>query len=93
MNDIKPNENSISEVKAIYKIVLRNIQPHNYAQLLPEAQPVILQEAETLLLCSELSTRQKQLLFESLESLKIKDYPIRFKIADKLQKEKNNSNS
>ncbi len=91
MNDIKPSENSISEVKAIYEIVLHNIQPHNYAQLFPEAQPVILQEAENLLVCSELSARQKQLLYDSLKSLKIEDYPIPFKIADELQTEKKNS--
>ena len=59
MNEIKPRENSISEVEAIYKIVLRNLQPHNYAQLFPEAQPVILQEAKTLLLCSALSNQKK----------------------------------
>ena len=93
MNDIKPSQNLILEVEAIYKIVLRNLQPHNYSQLLPEAQPVILHEAETLLLCSELSLRQKQLLFDSLNSLKIKNYPIPFKIADELQTEKKNSHN
>lgn len=92
MNHIKPSENSISEVEAIYKIVIRNLQPHNYAQLFPEAQPVILQEVETLLLSPELSTHQKQLLFDSLESLKIEDYQIPFKIVDEFQREKTNSN-
>lgn len=90
MNNNQLSNNSISETEAIYKIVLRNVQPHNFVQLLPEAQSVILQEAETLLLCSELSTRQKKLLFDSLRSLKIDDYQIPIKIADEFQTEKTN---
>ena len=69
MNNFKSSKNSVSEVEAIYKIVLRKLQPHNYAQLFPEAQSIILQEAKTFLLFSELSIHQKRFLFESLESL------------------------
>ncbi len=93
MNKFQSSDNSISEVEAIYKIVLRNLQPHNYAQLFPEDRPIILQEAKTLLLCSELSNHQKRLLFDSLKSLKIEDYPISVKIADEFQTEKNNFNN
>lgn len=93
MNNIKQSQNSISEVEAVFKIVFRNLQPHNYARLLSEAQPVILREAEILLSCSQLSTSKKQLLLESLKLLSIRNYPMPFKLSHELQTEKSNSHS
>ena len=93
MNNFQSSDNSISEVEAIYKIVLRNLQHHNYAQLFSEAKPVIIQEAQNLLICSQLSTTQKQLLFDSLKLLKLENNQIILKIADGFPTEKDNFNN
>ena len=85
MDSSQHSQNSISEIEAVYKIVFRNLQPDNYAHLMLDARPVILNEATNLLSCSELSTSKKQLLLKSLQLLRLKNHQIPFKLAHELQ--------
>ncbi len=56
----------MTDLEAIYIIVLRNLAPHKYASLLPEAQEAMLREAETLRRCRELPEGKKRQLSDSL---------------------------
>ncbi|MGK7872484.1 MAG: hypothetical protein AB4426_04000 [Xenococcaceae cyanobacterium] len=64
----------MTDLEAIYIIVLRNLAPNKYAELLPEAQEAMLWEAETLSRCPQLRENQKRQLSDALQLLNI--YPL-----------------
>ncbi|MBO0347848.1 hypothetical protein J0895_01735 [Phormidium pseudopriestleyi FRX01] len=52
----------MNKAKAIYKVVIRNLEVKNYSQLLPEAQEAMLREAKKLIDSPAVSNWQKQRL-------------------------------
>lgn len=58
------------ETAAIYTLVLQNLIPHKYVNLIPEAQVVICQEAENLLNSPVVPDSHKKQLASSLNFLK-----------------------
>ena len=52
----------MTDIEAIYKLVLRNLQAQNYAELLPEAQEAMLREVNGLLASPQLPDHQKKQL-------------------------------
>ncbi|MCT7976498.1 hypothetical protein [Laspinema olomoucense] len=52
----------MTDIEAIYKLVLRNLQVQNYAELLPEAQEAMLREVNCLLESPKLLEHQKKQL-------------------------------
>lgn len=61
----------MKDLDAIYKLVLRNLEAHNYAKLLPEAQEAMLREARSLISHSELPESSKKKITISLEILQL----------------------
>lgn len=59
----------MTDLEAIYKLVLRNLQAHNYAELLPEAQEAMLREVHRLLESPQLPDHQKKQLSLSWQLL------------------------
>ena len=59
----------ISELEFIHMIVLGNLDPYKDTDLLPEAQEAMLQEAETLMHCPELTEDQKRQLSDAMRLL------------------------
>lgn len=60
----------MTDIEAIYKLVLRNLQAQNYAELLPEAQEAMLREVNCLLESPQLPDHQKKQLSLSWRLLK-----------------------
>ena len=58
------------ETQAIYTLVLQNLIPHKYIDLIPEAQVVICQEAENLLNSPVVPDTHKKQLASSLNFIK-----------------------
>ena len=56
----------ISELEFIFMIVLGNLEPYKYTDLLPEAQEAMLREAETLMNCPELTEGKKRQLSDAM---------------------------